>query len=115
MAGEVSAAQIGEHITMPVAILSDDDDLVCDRVAAKIMCRCLGCCFLLALDCSRSARGASCASWNRLNDRSGGSNTPSSKGTESSLTLRGGRWIRTFRTRTKAPGFRRRAGYRGWL
>ena len=42
MAGEVSAAQIGEHITMPVAILSDDDDLVCDRVAAKIMCRCLG-------------------------------------------------------------------------
>jgi hypothetical protein len=32
MAGEVSAAQIGEHITMPVAILSDDDDLVCDRV-----------------------------------------------------------------------------------
>ena len=26
MAGEVSAAQIGEHITMPVAILSDDDD-----------------------------------------------------------------------------------------
>ena len=30
-------------ITMPVAILSDDDDagLVCDRVAAKIMCRCL--------------------------------------------------------------------------
>ena len=47
MAGEVSAAQIGEHITMPVAILSDGDDagLVCDHVAAKIMCRCLGCCF----------------------------------------------------------------------
>jgi len=47
MAGEVSAAQIGEHITMPVAILSDRDDagLVCDHVAAKIMCRCLGCCF----------------------------------------------------------------------
>ena len=32
MAGEVSAAQIGEHITMTVAILSDDDDLVCDYV-----------------------------------------------------------------------------------
>jgi hypothetical protein len=30
--GKYRPLRSGEHITMPVAILSDDDDLVCDRV-----------------------------------------------------------------------------------
>jgi hypothetical protein len=61
MAREVSAAQVGEHkpcpsrsfptMTMP--------DLVCDRVAAKIMCRCLGCCFLTGRE--RPVSGGSAA------------------------------------------------------